>query len=166
MTNLMDGFQRDISYRIGRREDGRLLLSATMRDRYHDIVLEALVLETTLVIDAITAEFRRCPASECHAAVQRLHLLSGTIIGKGLNRRIAEALGGEPGCGNLRNLLLGLLPLAMNLKAAGGFEDEEAMMGNIREQLRGTCAGYPRQASDDGYTEASGDAASGDSFSV
>ncbi|BCS52247.1 DUF2889 domain-containing protein [Geobacter sp. SVR] len=146
MTNLMDGFQRDISYRIGRHGDGRLLLSATMRDRYHDIVLEVLVLEDTLVIDGITAEFRRCPTGECRFATLRLQQLAGTTIGKGLNRRIMEALGGESGCGNLRNLLLGLLPLAMNLKAAEGFEDEEAMMDNIREQLRGTCAGYPRRS--------------------
>jgi hypothetical protein len=150
MPNLMDGFQRDITYRIGKHGDGRLLLTATMRDRYHDIVLEVLVSEEMLAIDAITAEFRRCPTDECRSARQRLQQLAGATIGRGLNRRIVEALGGESGCGNLRNLLLGLLPLALNLTAAEGFEDEEAMMDGIREKLRGTCAGYPRR--DDGGT--------------
>jgi hypothetical protein len=53
-----------------------------------------------------------------------------------------EVLGGSEGCGNLRNLLLGLLPLALNVKAAAGFSDEQEMLDAIHEQLRGTCAGY------------------------
>jgi hypothetical protein len=154
MPNLMDGFQRDITYRIGKHGEGRLLLSATMRDRYHDILLEVLVNEETLAIDAVTAEFRRCPTGECQFSVQRLQKLTGVTIGRGLNRRIVEALGGEEGCGNLRNLLLGLLPLALNLKAAEGFEDEETMMDGIREKLRGTCAGYPCRTDGGGTAQA------------
>jgi hypothetical protein len=53
-----------------------------------------------------------------------------------------EVLGGGVGCGNLRNLLLGLLPLAINVKASAGFRDEQDMLDAIHEQLRGTCAGY------------------------
>jgi hypothetical protein len=53
-----------------------------------------------------------------------------------------KALGGVTGCGNMRNLLLGLLPLALNLKAAAGIQDERVMLDTIHGQLLGACAGY------------------------
>lgn len=142
-SNLMNEFQRDISYRISNSNDGRIRLSATMRDCYHDIVLEVVVNEESLTIEGVVADFRRCPTTECPNAAEQLSRLTGITIGKGLNKQIVEALGGEEGCGNLRNLLLGLLPLAINVKAAAGFTDEETMLDKMSEQMRGTCAGYP-----------------------
>lgn len=142
--NLMNEFQRDISYRICNSNDGRIRLSATMRDRYHDIVLEVVVNGETLTIEGVVADFRQCPTPECPNSSELLNRLTGITIGKGLNRQVVEALGGEEGCGNLRNLLLGLLPLAINVKAAAGFTDEETMLDKMSEPMRGTCAGYPR----------------------
>ncbi|OGT97115.1 MAG: hypothetical protein A2X80_14330 [Geobacteraceae bacterium GWB2_52_12] len=143
-SNPMNNFQRDISYRISNSNDGRIRLSATMRDRYHDIVLEVVVNGETLKIEGVVTEFRKCPTTECPNAAERLNRLTGIVIGKGLNKHIAEAMGGEDGCGNLRNLLLGLLPLAINVKAAAGFTDEQAMLDEMSEHMRGACAGYPR----------------------
>ena len=142
--NSMNDFQRDITYRISNSDDGRIRLSATMRDRYHDIVLEVVVNGETLAIEGVVAEFRKCPTAECPNAAERLNHLTGIVIGKGLNKHIIEAMGGEEGCGNLRNLLLGLLPLAINVKAAAGFTDEQAMLDKMSEHMRGACAGYPR----------------------
>ena len=142
--NPMNEFQRDISYRISNSDDGRIRLSATMRDRYHDIVLEVAVNGETLTIEGVATEFRKCPTIDCHHAAERLNRLTGIVIRKGLNKQIVEAMGGEEGCGNLRNLLLGLLPLAINVKAAAGFTDEQAMLDKMSEHMHGTCAGYPR----------------------
>jgi hypothetical protein len=72
--------------------------------------------------------------------------LVGFIIGRGLNRKLQEVFGGGEGCGNLRTMLLGLLPLALNVKAAAGFADEEEMLDSIRERLTGSCAGYARRS--------------------
>ena len=66
----------------------------------------------------------------------------GFTIGRGLNRKLQETFGGGEGCGNLRLMLLGLLPLAMNVKAAAGIADEQEMLAAIRERLTGSCAGY------------------------
>jgi hypothetical protein len=141
--NLMGSFQRDISFRVSLPGDNRIQLTATMRDVYHDILVEVLVDADTLKTEALRAEFIRCPEQVCPNAAERLQDLVGVVIGRGLNRKIIDALGGGNGCGNLRIMLLGLLPLAMNVKAADGFADEQAMMGSIREKLRGSCAGYP-----------------------
>ena len=142
--NLMGRFQRDITYQVSLPRANRIQLTATMRDVYHDIVVEVLVDADTLTIEALQAEFFRCPEIACRSAVERLQGLVGVVIGRGLNRKIVDALGGAAGCGNLRIMLLGLLPLAMNVKAAEGFADEEAMMDSIRGKLRGSCAGYPQ----------------------
>ena len=41
--NTMEDFQRDISYRVLKREDGTIALTATLQDRFHDIVAEVIV---------------------------------------------------------------------------------------------------------------------------
>jgi len=150
--NLMGNFRRDISFQLCDGENGRILLTGSMRDVYHDILMEVVVNGASLVIESAQVEFRKCPEDECQRAAQRLERLTGVTIGKGLNKKILDALGGGEGCGNLRLLLTGLLPLAMNVKAAEGFDNVEDMMGNIREKLRGSCAGYP-EAADSQVTE-------------
>ncbi len=142
--NAMEDFQRDISYRVLKREDGQVALTATLRDRFHDIVAEVVAHIATLTVTAATVEFRRSPTRDCQSVSTRLAGLVGFPIGRGLNRKLMELLGGEEGCGNVRNLLLGLLPLAMNLKACAGIMDEREMLDTIHEKLRGTCAGYAR----------------------
>jgi hypothetical protein len=140
--NSMEDFQRDISYRALKREDGRVSLTAFLRDRFHDIEVEVVAELDTLAITAATVDIRKSPTPDCCNVAARLDGLVGFIIGKGLNRKLMEVLGGGEGCGNIRNLLLGLLPLAMNVKASAGFTDERAMLDTIHEKLRGTCTGY------------------------
>ncbi|HEY5973873.1 MAG TPA: DUF2889 domain-containing protein, partial [Geobacteraceae bacterium] len=135
-------FQRDIRYRVLKREDGQVALTATLQDRFHDITAEVVADLATLTITAATVEFRKSPTADCSLVSARLAGLVGFSIGKGLNRKLMELLGGEEGCGNMRNLLLGLLPLAMNLKACSGIMDEREMLDTIHERLRGSCAGY------------------------
>lgn len=144
----MGSFQRDVRYHVSQPEPGRMMLTATMRDPYHDILLEILVKESDLTILAATVDFRRCPEELCPKAALRLKKMIGVTIGKGLTRAITNATGGGEGCVNIRNLLSGLLPLAINVKAAAGFTDERAMLDAIREKLAGTCVGYPAQEND------------------
>ena len=140
--NSMEDFQRDISYRLLKRDDGQLDLIATLRDSFHDIEIKVVVEGESLLITAVQAAFHKSPTVVCGNVSERLQRLVGFTIGKGLNRKLMEVLGGEEGCGNLRNLLLGLLPLAINVKASSGIRDEQDMLDAIHEQLRGTCAGY------------------------
>ncbi|HLO26644.1 MAG TPA: DUF2889 domain-containing protein, partial [Geobacteraceae bacterium] len=140
--NTMEDFQRDISYRVLKRENGTIALTATLQDRFHDIMAEVIVDGETLTITAIKAEFRKSPTGDCRNVSASLERLVGFAIGKGLNRKLMEVLGGGEGCGNMRNLLLGLLPLALNVRASAGIMDEREMLDSIHERLHGTCAGY------------------------
>lgn len=142
--NTMEDFQRDITYRVFKREDGAIALTATLKDRFHDILVEIVVDGATLTISSARAEFRKSPTSDCRTISARLEQLNGFSIGKGLSRKLTEVLGGGEGCGNMRTLLLGLLPLALNVRASAGYLDEREMLDGIHEQLVGTCAGYVR----------------------
>ena len=140
--NPMEDFRRDISYRLLKKDDGTACLTATLKDRFHDIVAEVVVEVDTLKILAAKADFHRSPTPDCGNVSSRMQGLVGFTIGRGLQRKLSEVLGGEEGCGNMRNLLMGLLPLALNLVAAAGITDEAQMMDAIHEKLVGTCAGY------------------------
>ena len=140
--NAMEEFQRDFTYRASL--DGKdLRLTATMLDRFHDLAIEVTVDIETMKVTAASAEFRRSPSAICPEVASGMERLAGTVIGKGMNRRLLELFGGSDGCGNIRTILSGLLPLALNVSAARGIRDEAEMLGTIRDRLRGTCAGYP-----------------------
>jgi hypothetical protein len=151
MLNAMEDFRRDISYHVLRCEDGNILLTATLKDRFHDIIMEVVVDTESLAVKSVGVDFRMAPSPDCPNVLPRLEKLVGLVIGKGLNRRLMELLGGGEGCGNLRGLLIGLLPLALNVKAAAGITGEQEMLDRIHNRLVGTCAGYsvPVQAHDD-----------------
>ena len=140
--NAMENFKRDLNYQIQRGSDGEIQLSSTLTDHFHDIRMEVLVDFESLVIRTARVEFVRHPSVDCPTVAGRMERMVGFAIGRGLNRKLQETFGGGEGCGNLRLMLLGLLPLAMNVKAAAGIADEQEMLAAIRERLTGSCAGY------------------------
>lgn len=142
--NAMEDFKRDISYHVHRGDDDQIVLSAHLKDRFHDVRMELQVDYESLKINAARVNFVRHPSADCPNVAWRMERLVGFTIGSGLSRKLQEVFGGGEGCGNLRVMLLGLLPLAMNVKAAAGFSDEQEMLDAIRRQLTGSCAGYAR----------------------
>lgn len=146
VVNAMDNFQREISYQVQRGDDGQIILTARLRDRFHDIRMEVLADFATLKISAARVNFVRHPSEDCPTVAVRMERLVGFTIGRGLNRMLQESFGGGEGCGNLRVMLQGLLPLALNVRAATGFTDEEEMLDAIKVKLAGSCAGYVKRS--------------------
>jgi len=142
--NAFDDFRRDISYRLFRCPEG-IALTATMKDLFHDIFLEIIVDDETLRILSARVNFFKQPTDYCQQVDKAMSLLVGTTIGKGINKRLIEIFGGSEGCGNIRTMLMGLLPLALNAKAAIGIKDQNEMLTKISKELTGTCIGYPLQ---------------------
>jgi hypothetical protein len=138
----MNGFQRNITFSIGRGADHAIVVTATMVDQFHDLAIETTMDPESLAIRAIRANFARVPTGNCQKTRSRLDLLVGFPVGKGLTRKVFDALGGCEGCGNLRMLLLGSLPLAINAKVSDGIDDVGEMLDTIHHSLRGTCVGY------------------------
>ncbi len=142
--NVMEDFQRTISYGVKAGDDGRMTLRSLLQDRFHDIEVFIIADMATLTIVDSRADFRKAPTSDCPNVIERLGSLHGFVIGRGLSRKLTEVFGGSQGCGNLRTMLAGLLPLALNLQACAGIEEEQEVLDAIHEKLLGTCAGYVR----------------------
>ncbi len=140
--NAFDDFKRDISYRVFRRED-TIVLTATMKDVFHDIFLEICVNPEDMRICSALVNFLKQPTDFCQQIDRAMTELVGTVIGKGLNRKLTDLFGGGEGCGNIRTMLMSLLPLALNAKAARGIKDQVEMLRKISKELTGTCVGYP-----------------------
>jgi len=138
----MEDFKREISHQVKVQEDESILLTGTINDCFHDIEVNIVADGETLVITDSKVVFRKAPSRYCDQVQSRLALLTGVTIGKGLTRHLNAALGGDQGCGNLRTLLMGLLPLAMNAKASAGITEED-VLDTIHHHLQGTCVGYP-----------------------
>lgn len=145
--NNMEKFNRNIGYQVSVQEDESILLTGTLKDRFHDISVEIVVDGWSLEILNSVCTFRAAPSQHCKLIEERFKLLQGIVIGKGLSRAVSVVLGGAQGCGNLRTLLMGLLPLALNVKASRGISDEQEVLDVIHQQLQGTCIGYPKPES-------------------
>jgi DUF2889 family protein len=141
-ANVFEDFQRDISYRIFRVEES-IALTATMNDVFHDIFIEIRVNPETMVISSALLNFLNHPTDFCPQIEKSMSELVGTVIGKGMTKRLAEIFGGSEGCGNVRTMLMGLLPLALNAKAATGMTNQDEMLEKMRKSLKGSCIGYP-----------------------
>jgi hypothetical protein len=140
--NFFEDFKRDISYRIFKVEQ-EIALTATLQDMFHDIFVEIRVNPENLMIISARADFLKHPSDFCAQIDKAMTELVGEVISKGINRRLIEIFGGSEGCGNIKTLLMGLLPLALNAKAAEGVKDKNQLLDNIRKELTGTCIGYP-----------------------
>lgn len=143
-TNVFDDFSRDLAYRVFKM-DGLIVLTATLKDIFHDIFIEIRVSPEDLLIVGATVNFLKQPTDYCHHIDKAISELVGTHIGKGMNKRLIRIFGGSEGCGNIRTVLMGLLPLALNAKAASGITDQDEMLEKISTELTGTCIGYPEK---------------------
>lgn len=140
--NAFDDFIRNISYRVFRCQEG-IALNATLKDVFHDIFIEIIVDAENLRILSARVNFLKQPTDYCQQIDKAVSMLVGTVIGKGLNKRLIEIFGGSKGCGNIRTMLMGLLPLSLNAKAARGIKNQNEMLEKISSELTGTCIGYP-----------------------
>lgn len=141
--NNMEAFRRELIYQTQVQDDESILLIGTLKDTYHDIRVEIVVDIETLTISNSCCVVKAAPSPYCDAIQELITGMEGVVIGKGLSRRLNEILGGQGGCGNLRTILIGLLPLVLNVKASLGLTDDEEILETIHTRLQGSCVGYP-----------------------
>lgn len=141
--NSMEDFRRELVYQTRLQGDEEILMSGTLKDCFHDIMVELVVDIESLTISKSRCVVKAAPSPYCEPIQERIKLLEGIVIGKGLSRKLNDALGGPEGCGNLRTILIGLLPLALNVKASLGLTDDKEILETIHNRLQGACVGYP-----------------------
>ena len=73
--NAMEDFKRDISYHVRRGDEGQIVLTANLKDRFHDIRMELLVDFESLRISAARVNFVRHPSEDCPSVAWRMETI-------------------------------------------------------------------------------------------
>ena len=85
--HAMEDFKRDISYHVQRNDD-LIVLSANLKDRFHDIRMEVLADFESLKITAVLVNFVRQPAGDSAVTAAPRHKCQG---GGRIHRRECDA---------------------------------------------------------------------------
>ncbi len=97
--------QRNLNVELYREEKGSLLCEATLLDPFHLFRFQMRVEPEERIITMAVAEMTTAPHPECPAVVHQVHLLVGQKIARGIQRKVAETVGGPQGCVHLRELI-------------------------------------------------------------
>lgn len=138
----MHNFQREVTYHVFVNDHDKVTLTGKMHDAHHDMEVVLIVATATLEILMVDFTFDKSPTTNCAHIKAQLDMLVGVRIGKGIFKNLAKLFGGCNGCGNLRVVLMGLLPLAINARFGQNVDDDESFMENAHQNLRGTCIGF------------------------
>jgi hypothetical protein len=99
MTKILE---RNVNVKIFDDQGPSLRVQGSLLDVEHSFHLELIVeVETGRILDARAEMVKRPYPTLCLPALENVARLKGEIIGRGINRRIAEQLGGAGGCVHL-----------------------------------------------------------------
>ncbi len=142
----MDIFQRSIHLNAKRLDDDRLHVTSSLLDLEHSFHLELTVRISNNTIEAASASMSKAPLSRCTSALDRLPLLKGLSIERGVSKEIHSRLGGPKGCIHLMELLNDVVRFTSMLLLGHslGYErkeflPEEEIIAKGKEKLRNTC---------------------------
>jgi len=99
MTRILE---RNVNVKIFDDGGPSLRVQGSLLDVEHSFHLELIVeVETGRILDARAEMVKRPYPTLCLPALENVARLKGDVIGRGINRRIAEQLGGANGCVHL-----------------------------------------------------------------
>ena len=92
-------YERNINVKVIDDGAGKFRVRASLFDLEHSFHAELLVDADTAVIEDATAVMSRrpYPTTYCPRALENVAKLKGQVIGAGINRKIIELVGAEPG---------------------------------------------------------------------
>ncbi len=99
MTRILE---RNVNVKIFDDGGPSLRVQGSLLDVEHSFHLELIVeVETGRILEARAEMVKRPYPTLCLPALENVVRLKGDVIGRGINRRIAEGLGGAKGCVHL-----------------------------------------------------------------
>ncbi|GBC76802.1 hypothetical protein HRbin08_00270 [bacterium HR08] len=99
MTKILE---RNVNVKIFDDRGPSLRVQGSLLDVEHSFHLELIVeVETGRILRACAEMIKRPYPTLCPPALKNVARLEGEVIGRGINRRIAELLGGASGCVHL-----------------------------------------------------------------
>jgi hypothetical protein len=140
--------ERHISIKVF-KVNGNVFAEATLLDPDHLIRLTMVIDPVEKKILEAKAEMPNSPFLVCKQTIEKIQKLEGLIIGKGVMKKLAEAVGGPCGCIHLRDLASEAVS-----KVAGdlvGYEEGHSLFSQepkaihfkqTEKELSDTCLAY------------------------
>ena len=149
MTELSELYQRNINVTVEKADEDHILVQCSLLDLDHSIRFMMKVHTSTKTIVDGSAQMVRVPFRKCRGTLPLVDKIAGQVIGRGINKRLADILGHNLGCMHLVELAVTAARMAAavlveaerGLTDREGFEqlDEEERIAIGMPFLRNTC---------------------------
>jgi len=149
MSELSELYQRNINVTVEKADADHILIQCSLLDLDHSIrFLMKVNTRTKTIVDG-GAQMVRVPFHKCRETLPLAEKIAGLVIGRGINRQLADRLGHNIGCMHLVELAVTAARMAAAVLAEAdrgltnreGFEcmDEESLIAIGMPHLKNTC---------------------------
>lgn len=121
----MEIYERNINITCATLENGHLRTAASLLDLNHNMRVEIEVDSATRTIVDARARMVKVPFRICAATTETVRNIVGLRIERGINRRLAVALGRSEGCSHIFELALEAVRLTSNILLGFAHMEEE-----------------------------------------
>ncbi len=146
---MNDIYERNINIRLRQLDAQTVVLAASLLDLHHSISIEIKIdLSTQRIADA-GVKMMRVPYTPCAMAAVNIEKIIGFRIERGVNKKIADALGHAAGCTHVVEILQNAMRFAASMligvKAGYGTHDkrkklsEEERIAKVMPYLKNSC---------------------------
>ncbi len=144
----MEIYERNINISCAVLDEGELRTKASLLDLNHNMRVEITIDQHTHKIIDATSQMVKVPFHICALTTDRVKNIIGFKIERGINRKLAYALGRSEGCSHLFELALEAVRLSSNiLLGFSHMEDEwrdrrlsdEDFIKRAKPFLKNTC---------------------------
>ena len=149
MAELSELYQRNINVTVEKADEEHILVQCSLLDLDHSIRFFMKVHTRTKAIVEGGAQMVRVPFHKCRGTLPLADRIAGLVIGRGINKRLADVLGHNIGCMHLVELAVTASRMAAAVLAEAdrgltnreGFEclDEESLIAIGMPHLKNTC---------------------------
>ncbi|MGB9722484.1 MAG: DUF2889 domain-containing protein [Chloroflexia bacterium] len=150
MSELSELYQRNINVIVERGDDPEyIVIHSSLLDLDHSIRFSMKVHARTKRIEQASAQMIRVPFRKCRETLPLTEKIAGLVIERGINRKLADALGHDTGCMHLVELSMtaARMAAAVLVEAQRGLADREHFEALSEEEriaigmpyLKNTC---------------------------
>ena len=149
LCELSELYQRNINVTVERADQEHILVQCSLLDLDHSIRFSMKIHTRAKIIVEANAQMIRVPFHRCRETLVLTDRIAGLVIGRGINRRLADALGHNIGCMHLVELAVTAVRMAaaVLVEADRGLTDREGFERLSEEEritvgmpfLRNTC---------------------------
>ena len=134
-------YNRSLNVNVQSGQGEMVLINGVFLDTFHEMCLTLEINLNTLTVIKASGQLKRLPHQDCADVENRIPLLTGLTLRKGVRKQIKQAVGGREGCTHLADLALQCIESLVQARYSIMKEimtQEEIFTAN-EQFLQGTC---------------------------